>query len=272
MTLPPFPHRNGFARLADLEEEALRRARRRCEREERALGGSPRLGWSRQWEYPYVLANLPQNAGGSKLLDAGSGFRAFTLALAAAGFQVTACDLSATAGRRLLRAARRRGLDVDFRRTDLERLSFPAARFDVVTCVSVLEHTAEPRRVLAELHRVLRPGGRLLLTFDVSVDGRRPLSVRDTRRLLRDAEELFAAGHPFVDRELLDEKALAAAPELLRTAWFRARDPGSLPWSRLSRTAVRELLAGRFRRPFFDLAVIGWTLTKVDQEGWPADV
>ena len=46
----------------------------------------------------------------------------------------------------------------------LERLSFPDGVFDVVVCTQVLEHVAEPERVLCELQRVLRPGGRLLLS------------------------------------------------------------------------------------------------------------
>jgi len=45
----------------------------------------------------------------------------------------------------------------------LEQLSFPDNTFDAVICVQVLEHLAEPAAVLAELQRVLRPGGCLLL-------------------------------------------------------------------------------------------------------------
>jgi SAM-dependent methyltransferase len=51
---------------------------------------------------------------------------------------------------------------------DLTRIPFPAASFDLVTCVSVLEHIPDYRRALAEMVRVLTPGGRLLLTTDVA--------------------------------------------------------------------------------------------------------
>ena len=55
---------------------------------------------------------------------------------------------------------------------DLTRLPFPAEQFDVVTCVSVLEHLPETARLrgLSEMARVLRPGGRLIVTYDL-VDG-----------------------------------------------------------------------------------------------------
>jgi SAM-dependent methyltransferase len=44
------------------------------------------------------------------------------------------------------------------------RLDFPDASFDVVSMLAVIEHLPDPRTVLAEIHRVLRPGGRLVLT------------------------------------------------------------------------------------------------------------
>ena len=46
-----------------------------------------------------------------------------------------------------------------------ERIPCADARFDLVTMNDVMEHVIDPRRVLAECHRVLRPGGRLALVF-----------------------------------------------------------------------------------------------------------
>ncbi|HXF63753.1 MAG TPA: methyltransferase domain-containing protein [Caldilineaceae bacterium] len=47
---------------------------------------------------------------------------------------------------------------------DAAALPLPTATFDVVICTELLEHVPEPRRVLAEATRVLRPGGTLVIT------------------------------------------------------------------------------------------------------------
>ena len=46
----------------------------------------------------------------------------------------------------------------------LEQLPWPDASFDLITCLDVIEHTADDRVTLRELARVCRPGGRLLVT------------------------------------------------------------------------------------------------------------
>jgi SAM-dependent methyltransferase len=53
------------------------------------------------------------------------------------------------------------GLDA---RGDAHALPFVDGAFDVVLCTEVLEHLVEPQRAIDEMHRVLKPGGQLLLT------------------------------------------------------------------------------------------------------------
>jgi SAM-dependent methyltransferase len=48
--------------------------------------------------------------------------------------------------------------------SDLERLPFPDKEFDGEICIQVLEHLREPKTVLCELYRVLKPGGYLYLS------------------------------------------------------------------------------------------------------------
>ncbi len=49
-------------------------------------------------------------------------------------------------------------------RGPIEKLPVDDASFDVVLCAQVLEHVDDPAKGLAELHRVLAPGGRILLS------------------------------------------------------------------------------------------------------------
>lgn len=56
---------------------------------------------------------------------------------------------------------------VDYRLTDGTRLPWPDATFDIVWSNSVLEHVRDPAAVLAEVRRVLRPGGAMVAEIDL---------------------------------------------------------------------------------------------------------
>lgn len=60
-------------------------------------------------------------------------------------------------------AERRRGENLSFRQGDARELPFENDAFDVVYCRYVLEHLSDPARALSEMHRVLRPGGRIFV-------------------------------------------------------------------------------------------------------------
>lgn len=95
--------------------------------------------------------------------DLGCGTGQVAEALAPWVRRVIAVDDSAA----MLQAAKRRvrGLaNVEVRRGTLEALPIDDASLDAVTCVLVLHHLPAPDRALADAARVLRPGGRLLLT------------------------------------------------------------------------------------------------------------
>jgi phosphatidylethanolamine/phosphatidyl-N-methylethanolamine N-methyltransferase len=73
--------------------------------------------------------------------------------------KITAIDCSA----KMVASSRRYSPDTEIRQMDGEALNFPDASHDYVTLCHVLSVTADPVRMLAEAHRVLRPGGRLFV-------------------------------------------------------------------------------------------------------------
>jgi SAM-dependent methyltransferase len=96
---------------------------------------------------------------GRRVLDLGCRDGALTQAYAA-GNEVVGVD----ADREALAEAERRGIETHW--ADLDGpLEFADASFDVVAAGELLEHLRDPQRVVAEIRRVLRPGG----TFVASV-------------------------------------------------------------------------------------------------------
>jgi SAM-dependent methyltransferase len=85
----------------------------------------------------------------------------------------------------------------------------PAGRFDLVFCTEVLEHTLQPFDAIAELRRLLAPGGRLLITtpFNFRIHGPLPDCWRFTehglRALLRSFDEVEISAVQTPDRPLM---------------------------------------------------------------------
>jgi len=102
--------------------------------------------------------------GCKRILDAGCGngrYSRFLLKWADADAFIAAFDLS----QRMLKRARRRlhSSRISHVAADLTKIPFASGLFDAAVCGYVLEHLPDPRPGLAELARVIRPGGKILL-------------------------------------------------------------------------------------------------------------
>ena len=111
----------------------------------------------------FHLAALAAFAEGAWTVgDLGCGTGTVSAALAPFVTRIVAVDSSAA----MVQAAKKRlqGFDnVDLRRGELESLPIDDARLDAATLMLVLHHVPEPERALAEVSRVLKPGGRVVL-------------------------------------------------------------------------------------------------------------
>ena len=96
------------------------------------------------------------------VLEIGCGRGGFAASLARRGARVTGSDFSPAA----LDLARKefKGLDIEWVQADIQRLPFGDATFDSVVSCETIEHVPNPAQAIAELARVLRPNGALVLT------------------------------------------------------------------------------------------------------------
>jgi SAM-dependent methyltransferase len=106
------------------------------------------------------LLDLAGVGPGTRVLDVGTGPGVVAGAAAARGARVTAVDAEPS----MAEAAARHVPGLDVRVAVLPDLPLPDGEFDAVTGNFVINATGNPAAVLAELRRVLRPGGRLALT------------------------------------------------------------------------------------------------------------
>ena len=94
------------------------------------------------------------------------------------GIRLTGIELSPGMLALARRQADRLGREVDLRLGDAQALDLPDAAFDTVVCTLSLCAIPDQRQAVAEMRRVLRPGGRLLLLDHVAGTSRRVRAVQ----------------------------------------------------------------------------------------------
>jgi ubiquinone/menaquinone biosynthesis C-methylase UbiE len=133
------------------------------------------------------MVELGVRSGAERVLDLGCGAGHTALSFAPRVTEVVAVDLAEAMLEQGRRLARERGIEnVDFRQGDVERLDFPDGSFDVVTSRFSAHHYPAPERALAEVVRVLRPGGTFLLADSVAPEAHGCDSFLNTLEVLRD--------------------------------------------------------------------------------------
>jgi ubiquinone/menaquinone biosynthesis C-methylase UbiE len=105
---------------------------------------------------------------GTQVFDVGCGAGLATVALAKRGFIVESTDVAAS----MIELARENAADagvsdrVHADSGDIYHLNFPDAKFALVLSIGVVPWLQHPQQAIAELARVLKPGGHLLFTMD----------------------------------------------------------------------------------------------------------
>jgi SAM-dependent methyltransferase len=196
-------------------------------------------------KFERIRALVAEQLPCARYLDAGCGDGRYLAALAglpARPAHATATDISERILAVAREAAAAAGIEVETVRANVEALPFPDGSFDVVLCTQVIEHLLDPALGLAELARVLAPGGHAIVTTDHSHSvvtnvlnlprsiAVRALGLRGRRVPVIWSERTFS-------RPELDRIVRAAGLEVERTETFRFSLRPPLDWA----PAVRAL-------------------------------
>lgn len=206
--------------------------------------------WSRRWEYPYVAGRVleyaRQNPGRPlRVLDAGSGvtYLPYFLCSRVPELSVVAFDYDQSYVPMFDAINKSEGHNrVQFGIGMMQKLPYEAQSFDAIVCVSVLEHTDEYDVILSEFDRVLKPGGQLALTFDLSLDGKFELSKSQATNVLNRILKSFTPvdlPDPVSELNRIDSPG-----DLLSTDAIKKTNPELLPWRRPLLKAAKDLLEG----------------------------
>ncbi len=147
-----------------------------------------------------------QAAGDTLEVGIGTGLN---LPLYPPGIPLTGIDISPAMLKLAADRARQRGRAVDLREADAGALPFGDASFDTVVCTFSLCAIPDHHRAIQEMHRVLRPGGLLLLADHIAGSAR---TVRAVQRLL-ETVSVPTGGEHFLRRPLDKVRAEGLAVE-----------------------------------------------------------
>lgn len=152
---------------------------------------------------------------GARVLDVGCGNGYVLSRFAREGARTTGIDLTSRAVELSSRRFELQGLPGEFTVGSAEDLPFHDGTFDAVTSMGVLHHTPDTPGAIAEVRRVLKPGGRLIVMFyhrNSAVYRRFQLRARMSGRPLQEfVNEVDGVGNPKGDVYSRDElRALLA--------------------------------------------------------------
>jgi SAM-dependent methyltransferase len=168
----------------------------------------------------------PDELAGQRLLDVGCGYGGRTVYYGECGATVHGIEIYDETVRRCEALARRKGSDATFSMAFAEELPFDDGSFDVVLSYDVLEHVDDPARAIAEMTRVLRPGGTFLAVFP-------------TYKGARSAHLDYLTRVPALHRIFDPDVTVAVANEVLAASPDSAIDAQPAP--RVSPLGVRTL-------------------------------
>lgn len=166
---PPLTAAAAIGSVADLREERFLVLMRWFNHFAQPLGLRTFIRWSKVWEYPWLWFNAISRLrhDGLRVVDLGSELSPMPWILALLGARVTIVEATEALIPHWEKLREHLRVDIDWLITDSERIPLADGQVDLITSLSVLEHQPDKAAAMAEISRVLRPGGALALSFDI---------------------------------------------------------------------------------------------------------
>jgi SAM-dependent methyltransferase len=149
---------------------------------------------------------------------------------------------------------------VTFRLTDGHTLPFDDGELDAIYCISVLEHIERPDDTVLEMARVLRPNGRLIVTFDLDMNGKHEIGPVGYRRLRTALCQSFELAVPEVTIHPGDQLNTTNSPYPLFSPTGLARE-----WYKFKQSLKPFLGRKPDQLLDYDLRVAGFSLRKTQK-------
>lgn len=264
-----FVFNNGYASFKHLANQDVSKYIDKISTFESMSKFSIRCFWNREWEYSFILDINEKNIISGKILDVGAGKSLLPFLLSNNENKIMALDIDNGSfypynSLNIWYADKNEifGTNVEFINMDLTKTDFANEYFDFIYSVSVFEHLDDPLTGLKELWRLLKVGGVLAITIDVSLDNSRGMFSRDLKNIL---DFLFTNGISLLPCDFNVNE------DTITTDWFKKYNPSLLPWKRKQRSSrerLKNLLFGKitslekYYTYFASLSIIGLAFQK----------
>jgi len=163
---------------------------------------------------------LQQYTREGQLLDVGAGFGFFLAEMKDKGWDVTGVEISQKA-----MDYARNVFGLTIRPGPMEKVGFPDNYFDAVTGFYVIEHLPYPMVFLRECHRILKPGGLLLLRYPHTTPIKNLLQIFGTKNRLYDLPAHLSDFSPKMIQRCLERIGFGKCQHLIGGYTFPG-DPG----------------------------------------------
>lgn len=253
---------NYFKEIENFSDDFIRRVGSMIQTYSIRWVRDPLHQWSRQWEYPYIISQAQDIKKDAAIVDLGAGVSFLPYYLKR---KIGLDNIIAVDNDRMLKGLYKKinnTMDekVSFQYGDMRQLSdIVDGSVDFVYSVSVLEHTDAYPAILKEIYRILKHGGKLSFTFDISINGLDDIPLEKAHELLDCLKETFSV-HSDIDIDLdrdIHKEGLVTSQVMAK------KDRKLMPWKYPLINVVKPLF--KHRRPgsrFKDLTFCCVTVRK----------